>query len=132
MNNLSDKNLELINIGKKAISKNYDKDNFKHTVGSAVRCKSGKVYIGVNVYSVLGACAEMIAIGSAISSGEREFECIVAVRGENGEEILAPCGNCRQLLNDYMPHGDVIINISERVKKVKVLELLPYAYCVEN
>ncbi|BFK82139.1 hypothetical protein I3900191A7_22840 [Clostridium baratii] len=90
------------------------------------------MYIGVNAYSVLGTCAEMIAIGSAISYGEREFECIVAVRGEKGEEILAPCGNCRQLLNDYMPHGDVIINKSEGARNVKISELLSYAYCVEN
>lgn len=111
MNSLSYKDLELIYMERKAISKNYDKYNFKHTVDLDVRCQNSNVYIEVNVYSVLGVCSEMISIGSAIFSGEREFECIVAVRGENSEEILlALLGNCRQLLNDYISHGDVVIN----------------------
>ncbi|RDY25637.1 cytidine deaminase [Romboutsia weinsteinii] len=132
MEKLMDKDLELINRAKEVIGKNYDKDKFKHTVGSAVRCKSGNIYVGVNVYTVSGACAEMIAIGSAISSGERDFDCIVAVLGEQGEEVLPPCGNCRQLLNDYMLGGDVIINTEVGLMKAKVQELLPYAYCVEG
>jgi len=46
----------------------------------AIRCRNGNIYTGVNVYSNHGACAEMIAIGSAITNGEREFECLVAAR----------------------------------------------------
>ncbi|WP_374041670.1 hypothetical protein ACF3M2_16550 [Tissierella carlieri] len=87
---------------------------------------------GVNVYSLHGACAEIIAIGSAITDGEREFECLVAVWGENGEKILPPCGNCRQFILDYAPNCKVIINIENKLKKITVKELLPFAYSATN
>lgn len=61
--NESDK--ELIEMARNAIIPNYDGENFNHTVGAAVRCRHGKVYTGVNVYSIHGACAEQVAIGAA-------------------------------------------------------------------
>lgn len=130
MENLSEKDLDLIKKASETIKKNYDKIKYRHTVGVAVRCKDGNIYTGVNVYSVHGACAEMIAIGSAITDGERDFECIVAVRGENGEEILPPCGNCRQFISDYMPECKVIISVKNELKKIAAKELLPFAYSV--
>ena len=106
--NESDK--ELIEIARNAIIPNYDGENFNHTVGAAVRCRNGKVYTGVNVYSIHGACAEQVAIGAAITAAEREFEAIVAVEGEKGDRIiLPPCGNCRQILSDYAPDCRVIV-----------------------
>ena len=119
---------DLIDEARKVITKNYDTVLYNHTVGAAIRCKSGNIYVGVNIYSSLGACAEFIAIGAAITAGEREFECIVAVRGENGEEIVPPCGNCRQMLMHYTPNCDVVIDLNDMLRKVKVFELLPFAY----
>lgn len=87
---------------------------------------------GVNVYSLHGACAEQVAIGAAITNGEREFEVVVAVRGENGEEIIPPCGNCRQILHDYMPECEVILIANSEKIKVKAEALLPFSYSVEN
>ncbi|GCD10566.1 cytidine deaminase [Clostridium tagluense] len=127
MEDLIEKDLELIEKASETIKKNYDRVKYNHTVAVAIRCRNGKIYTGVNVYSSHGACAEMIAIGSAITNGEREFECLVAVRGENGEEILPPCGNCRQVLLDYMPDCKVIININNKLRKIAVRELLPFA-----
>lgn len=95
-------------------------------------CKSGQIYTGVNVYSLHGACAEQVAIGAAITNGERQFEVIVAVRGENGEEIIPPCGNCRQILYDYMLECEVILIANSEKIKVKAEALLPFSYSVEN
>ena len=130
MEDLIKKDLDLIEKASVTIKKNYDSIKYNHTVAAAVRCTNGNVYTGVNVYSNHGACAEMIAIGSAITNGEREFECLVAIRGEKGEEILPPCGNCRQFLSDYMPDCKVIINTNTKLKKIAVKELLPFAYSV--
>ncbi len=94
MKALNDEDLELISKAQDVITKNFDFENNNHTVGAAVRCKNGNVYLGVNVYLNHGACAEIIAIGTAITAGEREFDCIVAISGEG--DILPPCGNCRQ------------------------------------
>lgn len=132
MYELTKKDYELIEAARGAIRRNYDEINFNHTVGAAVRCKNGNIYIGVNVYSVHGACAEQVAIGAAVTNGEREFESIVAVRGKAGEEILPPCGNCRQILNDYMPECEVILAVDGAEKKVRAKDLLPYAYIVEG
>ena len=128
MLSLNNNDIELIHAAQAAIAKNYDRVNFNHTVGAAVRCKNGKIYVGVNVYSIHGACGEQIAIGNAITNGEREFISIVAVRGQTGEEILPPCGNCRQILGDYAPNCEVIISFEG---KVMAADLIPYAYKVE-
>ncbi len=128
---LSDVDRNLIRQASIAISQNYDSKNHNHTVGAAVLCSSGKVYVGVNVYSLHGACAEQVAIGTAVTNGEREFIAVVAVRGANGDEILPPCGNCRQMLGDYAPNCEVILSEKGDGLKVVASELLPHAYVVQ-
>ena len=131
MNLLQESDYGLIAEAKKAIRLNYDQEHYNHTVGAAIRCKNGKVYVGVNLYSLHGACAEQVAIGTAITNGERNFDAIVAVRGKEGEEIIPPCGNCRQILHDYMPDCDVIVSVDGELKKIKAKTLLPFSYSVE-
>ena len=131
MNLFQEKDYELIAEAKKAIRLNYDHEHYNHIVGAAIRCKNGKIYVGVNLYSLHGACAEQVAIGTAITNGEREFDAIVAVRGKEGEEIIPPCGNCRQILHDYMPDCDVIVSVLGELKKIKAKEFLPFSYSVE-
>ncbi|MCI9405562.1 MAG: cytidine deaminase [Oscillospiraceae bacterium] len=131
MDGLEDKDYALIERAQKAIQENYDQAHYNHTVGAAVRCKNGKIYVGVNVYSLHGACAEQVAIGTAITNGERDFDTIVAVRGKEGEEIIPPCGNCRQILHDYMPACKVILSVDKELKKIEAKELLPFSYSVE-
>ena len=120
----------LIERARQAIRRNYDGTRKNHTVGAAVRCASGNVYVGVNVYSLHGACAELVAIGAAITAGEREFECVACVRGADGEELLPPCGNCRQLLNDYAPDCHVVVPTAGGWTSVRVADLLPFSYNV--
>jgi len=127
---LDSKDRELIEKARDIISKNYDSKDYLHTVGSALRAKSGKIYVGVNVYSLHGTCAEQVALGAAITNGEREFDTVVAVRGPQGEEILPPCGNCCQILKDYAPECEVILSDEDEGLKVKSHELLPFAYKV--
>ncbi len=128
---LSKRDYELIAEAQKSIRLNYNQKHNNHTVGAAVRCKNDKVYVGVNLYSLHGACAEQVAIGTAITNGERDFDVIVAVRGKEGEEIIPPCGNCRQILYDYMPDCDIIVSVCGELKKIKAKELLPFSYSVE-
>ena len=132
MEALTDRDWALIARAREAIRLNYDQVHCSHTVGAAVRCKSGRIYVGVNVYSLHGACAEQVALGTAITNGERDFEAIVAVRGREGQEVIPPCGNCRQILHDYMPGCTVILSVGGQLKKVEAEELLPYAYSVEE
>jgi cytidine deaminase len=110
------------------VTRNYREE--RHTVGAAVLCASGKIYAGVNVESCgYGPCAEPIAIGMAISQGEREFVTIVAVGGGNTDYlVMSPCGNCRQLLWDYAPKVSVLLNNSGKLIKVGISDLIPIAY----
>ena len=128
---IEENDYQLIAEAQKVIRLNYDQEHHNHTVGAAVRCKNGSVYVGVNLYSLHGACAEQVAIGMAITNGEREFEAVVAVRGKEGEEVIPPCGNCRQILHDYMPDCGVIVFADGELKKIKAKELLPFSYSVE-
>lgn len=131
MQHLEKEDYDLIAAAQKAIRLNYDEKYYNHTVGAAVRCKNGKIYVGVDLYSLHGACAEQVAIGTAITNGERDFDVIVAVRGKEGKEIISPCGNCRQILHDYMPECNVIVSVLGELKKISAKDLLPFPYSVE-
>lgn len=126
MKDLNENDELLIQKARDVINMNFDYKKNNHTVGAALRCKNGNIYVGVNVHFNHGTCAEVIAIGSAITVGEREFDCIVAVDGEG--DILSPCGNCRQMLSEYALNCDVIMTIDGKNMKIKVLELIPFAY----
>ncbi|HGP3682751.1 cytidine deaminase family protein [Enterococcus faecium] len=120
MSDLSTMDLELVDAATEVIKSNIDLVSFNHTVGAAVRCTNGNVYTGVNVYSNHGACAEIIALGTAISRGERDFECIVAVGGDHFDMIYSPCGNCRQFILEYAPACEIIVSTEEGLKKSKL------------
>ena len=95
--------------------------------GSALRCESGKIYTGVDIAGSHGACAEIVALGTAKASGETAFNVLVAVGGEEAAKIQSPCGNCRQLLLAHCPQLEVILHMGQGgAKKVGVSELLPY------
>ncbi|MBN1681298.1 MAG: cytidine deaminase [Anaerolineae bacterium] len=79
-----------------------------YPVGAALLTASGTVYSGCNIeIASYGAtsCAERTAAFKAVSEGDRVFEA-VAVATSNG---AAPCGICRQVLNEFGPHMLVIM-----------------------
>lgn len=102
----------------------------RHTVGAAVLGASGRIHVGVNVESCgYGPCAEPIAIGAAISQGERGFSTVVAVGGwDTRYPVLPPCGNCRQLVWDYAPEAAILLHKNGQLIKVGIRDLLPLAY----
>ncbi len=90
-----------------------------HSVGAAVRGKSGRIYTAVNLNAryvgQVDVCAEAIVVGMAIAAGEKGLDAIVAVqRGSRGSRnprgrIVPPCGVCREMLNDYAPRMTVLL-----------------------
>jgi cytidine deaminase len=102
----------------------------RHSVGAAVLCASGKIYTGINVESSgHGVCAELIALGAALSEGERKILVVVAVCNRGDEfMVLSPCGNCRQMLLDYAPEAEVLYTDSDGPNKTIARNLLPGAY----
>ena len=97
-------------------------------VAAAIYSESGKIYTGVciDTRSTLGICAERNAIFNIITNGENTFSREVAIMpdGKSG----APCGACRELMDQLMPHTyrDVEILLDYENEKVVTLgELTP-------
>ena len=126
---ITEKDRELIRTGLQVLAENFDDGVYNHTVGCALLCKNGNIYKGVNCDGIHGSCAEYITMGMAISAGEREFDTIVAVHEKATNGVLAPCGNCRQMMVEYCPDIRVIVNDdSGNLVKVGATDLLPFAW----
>lgn len=124
---------ELVEIAKKAMENAYvPYSNFK--VGAALLDKEGNVHLGCNIENAsYGAtnCAERTAIFSAVAKGVREFEKIAIVASSG--DYAAPCGICRQVIWEFMPEGQVILNSDkEGIKVFGIKELLPLGFTKDD
>ena len=95
-------------------------------VGAALETESGRVFSGCNVENAsygLTVCAERVAVGAAVAAGHRRFRRIVIVA--DGDEAVAPCGACRQVLREFGAGLDVL-SVSEAGNRGWALtELIP-------
>ena len=102
----------------------------KFRVGAALLCSDGRVFTGCNVENASygGAiCAERTAIGRAVSEGCMEFERIAVVCSAGTRAY--PCGICRQVMAEFMPKGQVVLeDEKEGIIEYSVEELLPGAF----
>jgi cytidine deaminase len=96
-------------------------------VGAAVLTKTGKIFKGCNVENIslrLTLCAEEVAVGSAVVSGEREFVTIAVVA--DSDQPVMPCGACRQLLAEFNPQLRVVsARLDGATESYSLEELLP-------
>lgn len=121
-------NSELMDIAKEAMKFSYAPySNFY--VGAALLTKDGKVYTGCNIENAsYGAtnCAERTAIFKAVSEGERQFTKI-AVAASDGS-IAYPCGICLQVMNEFMPEGEIVLEKDGQLMSYHLKELLPLGF----
>jgi len=116
----------------KAAQKNAYAPYSKFRVGAALLAKSGKVYTGVNVENAsygLTNCAERVAMGKAVSEGERTFEAIAVVAPS---DALSPCGACRQVLAEFGDMKVICVDSrnTKRARTYKVSGLLPKTFAL--
>ena len=98
-----------------------------YNVGAALLCNSGKVYLGCNIEN--GAysptiCAERVAFVEAVKNGERDFEAIAIVTGDETSdvyEMASPCGVCRQVMSEFCK-DDFKIIMTKITKDGKLLD----------
>jgi len=100
-------------------------------VGAAVLTHSGKIYTGCNVENAsYGAaiCAERVAVTKAVSGGETLIKAI-AVTGDS-DDIVFPCGICRQVLTEFCNSETVIIcsNKKGEYREYKMEDILPHPF----
>jgi len=101
--------------------------NFK--VGAALLTKSGRIFTGCNVENAsfgLSICAERVAIFSAVSAGELQFEKLVVVA--NTDSPVSPCGACRQVMSEFGDFEVLLVDTRGEVVRTRVSELLPRAF----
>ncbi len=101
----------------------------KFKVGAALLTEEGKVFTGCNVEcaSFGGTnCAERTAVFKAISEGYHKYTAIAVVSA--GESFTYPCGICRQVLNEFAPDIDIILDDHGTVKVINLKEMLPYSF----
>lgn len=110
--------------------------NFR--VSAIVVMKDGKEFSGVNVEDAstrAGACAERVAIFSAITSGykKNDFREIHVLCGDSNK-LSTPCFVCRQLLTEFFNYNDLIYvyNNKGESKAFTIKELCPYPFNEED
>lgn len=111
------------------------------SVGAALLCKNGKVYMGCNIENAAygpSNCAERTAIFKAVSEGEKEFRKIAIVGGKTGEPISSyafPCGVCRQVMEEFVNPETfeiIVAKTCDDYKKYTLKELLPEGFGPDN
>lgn len=104
-----------------------------YKVGAALRMKSGKIYTGCNIdnQGIQSICAERVAFVKAISEGECDFDYIVVVGGNPGEEPerCLPCGYCRQFISEFVNSDFKIYTYYDnKLECFTINQLLPEAF----
>jgi cytidine deaminase len=103
-----------------------------YSVGASLLTTSGRVYTGCNVENAVYSetiCAERTAVVKAVSDGERDFVAIAVVTRDGG----APCGACRQVLNEFAPQMTVFIaDETGEVRQTTAADLLPDRFGPQN
>lgn len=99
-------------------------------VGASLLAGSGKIYTGSNIESAsysLTLCAERVAFAKAISDGEKLFKAIAVSVSTN--ELVYPCGACRQFMFEFAKDLDIIVvKSSTEYVITKLRDLLPEAF----
>lgn len=109
-------------------------------VGAALLAANGKIFRGCNIENAgytPSNCAERTAFFKAVSEGEREFQAIAIVAGQEGGELVltAPCGVCRQVMMEFCDYETfpIILAVSPKEYRIMTLkEMLPLGFGPKN
>jgi len=94
-------------------------------VGVVARGASGSLYLGANI-EIPGQClgfavhAEQSALSNAYMNSEQSVTSLAVVGG-------APCGHCRQFMEEISPAGEILILIPNQPPS-KLASILPAAF----
>ena len=109
----------------------------KFKVGACIEMRDGNYFLGTNIENAaFGStmCAERNAVYGAYSNGygKADIKQLAIVAGS--DEIVSPCGACRQVMSELMPQDAQVILLSNKdeIKIYTVSELLPYSFTSED
>ena len=102
----------------------------KFYVGAAILTNSGDIFTGCNVENAsygLAVCAERNAVFHMVAQGKQWIKVLVIYTPT--PKPSAPCGSCRQVINEFGPDATVISVCDGPDILCKTLsELLPDAF----
>lgn len=111
-------------------------------VGAGLLDKKGRIWTGCNIENAAYSpsnCAERTAIFKAVSEGEKDFAALAVAARKEGEkdltkEVTAPCGVCRQVLQEFCPPEMpvILVNREGELFIYRLDELLPASFGKEN
>ncbi|HPF82740.1 MAG TPA: cytidine deaminase [Bacilli bacterium] len=95
-------------------------------VAAALLTESGNIYSGVCIDTAcsIGMCAERNAIGNMITHGESKILKLICI-GSHNDNIMMPCGVCRELLMQLGNSDMEIITDLEKQSIVSLNDLMP-------
>jgi cytidine deaminase len=105
-------------------------------VGAAVLTDRGEIFSGCNVENAsygLTICAERNAIFQAVARSQAPVVIRAVVVFTPTDLPTAPCGACRQVINEFGPEAFVLsVCDGEEVIEIRLSELLPRAFGPAN
>jgi cytidine deaminase len=127
-------------LSARAAAKNAYAPYSKFKVGAALRLESGVIVTGVNIENAAfpsGICAERSALAGASSAHPGDIPVVLAITAitDSGlcDDVVSPCGNCRQVINEEESRNGRNIRIILGGKnKISIIEkggdLLPLGF----
>lgn len=115
----------------------------KFHVGAAVLLDNDKVVIGSNQENAAypsGLCAERVAIFAASSNFPNSKALTIAIyarESDRSDDVISPCGSCRQVLSEYehkqaRPMRILLMNAKGYIWEFPDIEsLLPFSFKLE-
>ena len=105
-------------------------------VGAAVLTDRGEIFSGCNVENAsygLTICAERNAIFQAVARSQAPVVIRAVVVFTPTDLPTAPCGACRQVINEFGPEAFVLsVCDGDEVIEIRLSELLPRAFGPAN
>jgi cytidine deaminase len=102
----------------------------RFVVGAAALGGSGRIYSGCNVENAsygLCNCAERTAVFCAVAAGEKSVKAVAIYTPT--PLPTAPCGACRQVINEFGPDA-LVISVCDSKNRIdtRLSALLPAAF----
>ena len=101
----------------------------KFRVGAALQTADGQIFTGCNVENAsygLTLCAECALVGATRAAGAEGLVAVSCVSPDT-DEILQPCGRCRQILfelgtardpfREPLRHDEAVVTVAENVAR---------------
>lgn len=127
---------ELAEAARRAAAGSYSPYS-QFRVGAVVVDAEGGRHTGANVENAAygsSICAEATAIAGAVASGVRRIDTVVTACIDAADVDGAyPCGNCRQLMNEFgVEHVIVTAGEDSEVRRHTLADLHPHGFVLDG